>query len=555
MKNIKRLICLLSALCISVCLCVSVSAENNVSNISVEATLREDGSMLVEQVWTGNFDEGTECYYPFNTLDRLKITDFTVKDKNRKYETLDTWDVDADFDEKAGKCGLNPTDEGYEVCWGISNYGKNTYEISYVVENVVGAYEESDGFNFRFVNAGMNTTPTSAKVVIKTEDGTELSDKNCNIWAFGYDGDIQFEGGSVVAKTMSDLEYENHMTLMLEFDKGIFAPAYMSSDSFEIVKERAFDGSDYESDDDFLEFLVIFAVCVALFIVVLIAAAVYSAVKKIRFKKFMANCDYVRDVPDSPINTSYAWLHSLGVIKENAIIGARILRLTLNGCIEPVTDEKTGLFGNSKKKVSFRIVNRHGETNDSFDKELFDLLEASAGEDRILDPKEMKNYCNAHPNLLRGIIKNCQKVGIDYLYKNNFTKNRNYKNISKLTDVGKKELSSILGLWKYLEDFSLISEKQVTETFIWQDYLVYAMLFGIADKVIKELKEIYPESISEIEMYERNITFSDVCCAYMYSSMLRRERADEARQSGGGGMASFGGGGGFSGGGFGGGTR
>ena len=41
--------------------------------------------------------------------------------------------------------------------------------------------------------------------------------------------------------------------------------------------------------------------------------------------------------------------------------------------------------------------------------------------------------------------------------------------------------------------FSLISERKSAETIIWQDYMVYATLFGIADKVIKQFEKVYPD--------------------------------------------------------------
>lgn len=55
------------------------SAANQVSEITVEALLEADGSAYVQQVWTGVFDEGTECYFPVtNTV-------------------LDAWETEASF--------------------------------------------------------------------------------------------------------------------------------------------------------------------------------------------------------------------------------------------------------------------------------------------------------------------------------------------------------------------------------------------------------------------------------------------------------------------------
>ena len=45
---------------------------------------------------------------------------------------------------------------------------------------------------------------------------------------------------------------------------------------------------------------------------------------------------------------------------------------------------------------------------------------------------------------------------------------------------------------KYMEDFSLLNEREVPEIEIWERFLVYATAFGIAEKVIKQLKLVYP---------------------------------------------------------------
>ena len=44
-----------------------------------------------------------------------------------------------------------------------------------------------------------------------------------------------------------------------------------------------------------------------------------------------------------------------------------------------------------------------------------------------------------------------------------------------------------------MEDFSLIDEREIPELALWEKYLVYATAFGIADKVMKQLKTRFPE--------------------------------------------------------------
>ena len=76
---------------------------------------------------------------------------------------------------------------------------------------------------------------------------------------------------------------------------------------------------------------------------------------------------------------------------------------------------------------------------------------------------------------------------------------QDYKEIAKLNDKEKALAKApeiprqLLGLRKYLLDFSLIGEREIKEMPLWKEYLVYATLFGIADKVCDNFATVYPD--------------------------------------------------------------
>ena len=126
MQGIKKLFALLP---LSLMLCfATVYADNNVSGIDIDVTVRDDGSAYIVQNWHGTFDEGTENYIPINT-DDIAISDFKVSDENGAYKFVEDWYVDWAFFEKARKCGIVETNDGVELCFGISEYGENRYNI------------------------------------------------------------------------------------------------------------------------------------------------------------------------------------------------------------------------------------------------------------------------------------------------------------------------------------------------------------------------------------------------------------------------------------------
>jgi uncharacterized membrane protein len=112
-----------------------------------------------------------------------------------------------------------------------------------------------------------------------------------------------------------------------------------------------------------------------------------------------------------------------------------------------------------------------------------------------------------------------------------------------------------------LKEFTLLDERELKEVKLWKDYMIYATLFGIADKVIKEMKQVNP---AYFDMDRVASTMADnMTLPLIYSTLQRStssavaaKAAREHRASGGGGHSSWGGGGGgFSGGGGGGGVR
>ena len=117
-----------------------------------------------------------------------------------------------------------------------------------------------------------------------------------------------------------------------------------------------------------------------------------------------------------------------------------------------------------------------------------------------------------------------------------------------LTAEGKQKLGEVMGYRQYMQDFSLIGERELSEAPVWQEMLIYATLFGVAGTVIEQLKRLYPAQLPVLEQYDRDLAFLIGCNHGMYTSLRARENEVAARNSGGGGSASFGGGGGFSGG-------
>lgn len=62
---------------------------------------------------------------------------------------------------------------------------------------------------------------------------------------------------------------------------------------------------------------------------------------------------------------------------------------------------------------------------------------------------------------------------------------------------GCDDYARCLALRKWFNDFSNLKERPATDVVVWGELLIYAYLFGVADKVIRELKDTVPEMFDE----------------------------------------------------------
>ena len=560
----KTIYTVLCALLFVVLMAQAAFGANNVSRIDVDAVIDNDGSAYITQTWECEFTEGTEGYIPIENLSGMSISEFRVSDSKGEYTYVENWNINAGFNAKVRKYGIVETGRGYELCWGISQYGENTYTIGYRINDMVGSYTDYDGFNFQFINSGMTTLPTDATVKISTEAGTELNSDNCGIWAFGFHGRIGFKDGYVSAYTEEPLSSdEESVIIMMQLDKGLISPGRTVDKSFESVKAQAFEGSDYDYDkgsaggssvqpeDGFRlsDMTPIFAV-----LGILAALIVFFAARRIKRKKkiraLYMNADYYRQAPiEGNLEANFVLARDFGQAdNDKDLIGAAFLQLINAGCLEPMSEKTVGFFGREKESVSLRLVGPPEFAGITANM-LYDLLGLACGSDGILQEKELENYCRKNYTSITDIVEAAKRSGEKALAG---MKCYDYSKAAKplgLSKTGEALLMNIMGFKKYLLEFSLIGERTIAESVIWQDYLTFATLFGIAEKAIAQFEKVYPDSTE----YIQNAHFYYwLALSYTSSSY---EVAQSARSAGTGGMSSFGGGGGFSGGGGGGGAR
>ena len=260
-----------------------------------------------------------------------------------------------------------------------------------------------------------------------------------------------------------------------------------------------------------------------------------------------------RDIPcnkDIYYANALIKLNSFGY-KETNILGAIILKWVRLNKIG-FKNETKGIF--NKETSSIDLTMNPTFDNDK-EKRLFDMMYQASG-DGILETKELEKWCKKNYSKFFSLFTSIENDEISRLKSSGHIYKRQNKDECKKTNVMDdtiyQDSVNLYGLKKFLDEFSRMDTKEVMEVKLWDEYLMFAYLFGIADKVAKQFKNLYPEVVQE--MQENNIdyntfVFINNISARSVSAASSARSAAESYSSGGGGFSSGGGGGGSFGGG------
>lgn len=518
---------------------------NDLYNLDITADIKEDGNAHITEVWDMYLDDGTELYKPMGNLDNMEISNFTVKDESGKIYSFINWDVNASLSEKAYKNGFNREDGVFELCWGMSSHGKHTYTISYDISNFVRVYDY-DVIYYKFVNDSMNPAPESFSITINYQ-GTPIE-----MYTFGFEGEYEGKKNIATVKSSGSLSEYNYAVVLMKFDKGTFnTNNIITGQTYDDIYEMAFKNAETAKKQRLYDILLIifsmlvpFSISGACIGVGLIAADKETYEFESGYtKKKLKDIYYFRDIPTNDIFEAYYISKAYQVISETkseSILGAVILKWIKDGQIKVI--EGKG------KKATFDLSKEY-EGNSNLESTLYSMMK-SASKNNVLKSEDFSKYCSKHYTEYQKWFKSIKEE-----YDKKYLTNGKIKMIPKKKSFYKYEkkqfISSvdelairIAGVKKFLNDFSRIDTRGSIEVHMWEYYLIYAQIFGIADKVAEEFKKLYPDIVEQ-----SNLSYSDCLIIHSVNNSISQHVATTS------GSSSVGGGGGSFGGGSGGGAR
>ena len=545
---------------------------NSINKISMDIYVDNNGNAHITETWNCYANQGTEVYHPYYNLGNSQIKNLSVREANTNYTTLSKWNTSGTLSSKANKCGINKISNGVELCWGISKYGSHTYTVKYTITNFVSELIDSQMIYWTLIPYEFSNS--IGQVYIKIHADFKIP-STTDVWGYGnYGGTAYVYNGYIEMQSDGRLDTNEHMTILVKFPKGTFSTTNRLNHNFEYYFDMAEEGTTkYEKNNTSVNInYETWGYITGLIIIII--SVLLNGIKKLEplhslnfgseGKKIPKDVPYFREIPcEKDIFKAYYIAHEYGLIKNKTdVLGAIILKWLKDGLIR-IEQKETGVV--FKKENTVVVLNETDITQlkEEEEIELFKMLKY-ASQDGYLENKEFEKWCSRSYSKILSWFDDIIRKGKAKLIaegKINIQEKVNFMNIKHKVYIATPELREeaikLAGLKRYLNEYTLIKEREAIEAHLFEEYLIFAQIMGIARKVAKEFKDLYPEIIeqSNFTSYD-NIVFIHMCSTRGITSANAARIRAQNYSSGGGGFSSGGGGGGsFGGGGGGGGFR
>lgn len=478
---------------------------------------------------------------------------------------------------------------------------KVAFLLSYTISDVVVIHNDTAEVYWTFLGEGFEDKIENVSIKLHFP----FNNTNLRVWAHGeLTGNIKKENNTTVEATISNLSPKNAVDIRATFDKETIINANKISNTaalnkiIEVEEKRAEEANKIRKKAKIIVFVL--SLFSGLHLIFLIITWIYVYLKYDREYKPTFNLEYNREfIDDYNVEVVDYIMHQ--TIGENAM-SASILNLIYkkNIKVEEVPTEK------KKKNYKFTLLNM--DNINQSEQLLIKFLFEKVGKNQEFTTEELKKYAestktyesyrNSHTAWRNSVINDAKKECF-------FENKKSYIGfgimfcllgailmfcsmsletalilpsicfafgtlfilycafLRKRTRRGAEHYAKWKAFKKFLEDFGNFEIKELPEIVLWERYLVYATIFGLADKVQKAMNV----KIKEMGINSMNVDYYPSWIDYSIASSISRsinesyhanqtkysrEVAQSSMSSGHGGGGGFSSGGGFGGGGGGG---
>lgn len=488
--------------------------------------------------------------------------------------------------------------------------GTRKYEISYTVKDAITKYNDYSELYWQFVGKDFEINATKITGTIYLPSNVQ-NKENIKVWGHTEDlnGTIHATDTNKIEFEINNFRNGRYVEVRTLFPTELITNSGRSKNT-EILQTAINEETKWadkaNSRRERNEFLrkttpiILIVVCGIINILLIIiytkkAIKYFNKSKTLEKYKPTNNLEYYRDLPDNQatpgeaIKTLDIKIQSFTPLNFGKVFSATMLDLSLKGYLEiKQENNKRG-----REVIQINIIKEADDKIKEDEKQVLEFVKkASKGKDSFT-LKDLENYIENHTTETDRLLKSVYNKANKQLIDNKIIDEKNQKEYKKYKETQTGYIISIIfllcftfiafiipviifiinailcgkiakkinvltqegidmqqewkGLKKYMEDFSMLDRREVPELVIWEKYLVFATVFGVADKVIKQLKIVYP-NLDEMTNGIGTFTYMNLMLHTDFNSSFTRainSSISSAYSSGSGSGGGFSGGGGF----------
>ena len=523
-KILKYVLCLFS---IFVPLIVKA---DKIYNIDMHVNINKNGEAYIEEIWDVKADSGSEWYKYYANMENIELSNYEVYMDGKLLNYKTNWNINESIKDKDHNYGIHYKNNGYELCFGKSDFKKHTFILKYKLSNVIFNVDDAQVLYFTFLP---RITVDNYNIII--DSYYEFPD-TLDVWGYGAKGYAYVENGRIKMSNEGKVN-NNYVTLLVKFPQNTFdiLNNYNKFKTFNDVFTMAEKGTyDYDYDNNYIPSTsnstkkenyasaTITLILNILFYVFLIFLFVKLARKLVYFgtlaNKFNFEDDKKIDPNDIamfneiPCNHDIYYANALVKINDfnyskSNVLGAILLKWLKENKIKIVID-KNDPENITKMKIDMTNGFIPDENTQINEMKLFSFM-YSYSEKGILKISDINSLSTTKKLEISSVVddivpdetKKLEALGYIYIY----SKIKGEKKFGKyMVDELYEESKKLYGLKLFLESFSRGEQKEKFKVELWSEYLMFACLFGIEDNVIYKFKDC-PDIIKN--MKKDNISF------------------------------------------------
>ena len=547
MKN-KKIIFIFCAIFLILLLgTIKVNATLELNELKFDAQINTDGSMDVTETWDIDISETNTLFKTFkidnskySQITNVNVTEITSGEKyfTQIYEEMYHVTKDCYY-------ALENSKGEFEVAWGVgldNSSDRRKYQISYTVQDAIAKYNDYSQLYWQFV--GDNFEIDANKIIGNITLPQNANNKeDIKVWGHTKDlnGEIYVTELNKIEFTINNYSSGNYVEVralipneMILFSNRAYNYDILNSVIEEETKWANEANERRQMQKNTLYIIIGIAIIIAIFFIIKTIKYIIKLNKLEKKYKPTTKLQYFRELPYEDATPAEAlYMMSNGFSKTfSASFSANILDLCLKKYITLELIDQNGKI--KKNIVKIKILDKEIYELKEDEKLTLEFLKEVADGENELTTKNITKYLENRPSKITKLDERIEKIieKEEITRENIIIENKKEYNkyitrcaiyiamacftivlipvaiifavnailtgmiahkINVFTQKGTDEKEQWKAFKKYMEDFSLLKDKEVPALVIWEKYLVFATAFGISEKVLKQLKVIYPE--------------------------------------------------------------